>query len=148
MRLPRALLGPALVVLPFVLGYQFRGYDLDAQRRPTFHYEYGEVKVDDFFEDETTKNGQTFFRRTIRFTAPANTAPFFFRAACGTKVANITASLGGAPLRSMRQFLNMGTQATRAAAASALADQKVLVALEEVDIRAPIYDPCVSLRNS
>ena len=71
---------------PQNLGYQFRGYDLDAQRRPTFHYEYGEVKVDDFFEDETTKNGQTFFRRTIRFTAPANTAPFFFRAACGTKV--------------------------------------------------------------
>jgi mono/diheme cytochrome c family protein len=71
---------------PQNLGYQFRGYELDAQRRPTFHYEYGEVKVDDFFEDETTKNGQTFFRRTIRFTAPANTVPFFFRAACGTKV--------------------------------------------------------------
>jgi hypothetical protein len=71
---------------PQNLGYQFRGYDLDAQRRPTFHYEYGEVKVDDFFEDVTTKDGQTFFRRTIRFTAPANTAPFFFRAACGTKV--------------------------------------------------------------
>ncbi len=71
---------------PQNLGYQFRGYDLDAQRRPTFHYEYGDVKVDDFFEDLTTKDGQTFFRRTIRFTAPANTAPFFFRAACGTKV--------------------------------------------------------------
>jgi len=42
--------------------------------------------VDDFFEDVTTKDGQMFFRRTIRFTAPANTAPFFFRAACGTKV--------------------------------------------------------------
>jgi hypothetical protein len=60
---------------------------------------------------------------------------------CGTKVANITASLGGTPLRSMRKFLNMGAQATHAAAASALADEKVLVALEEVDIRAPIYDP-------
>ena len=71
---------------PQNLGYQFRGYDLDALRRPTFHYEYGEVKVDDFFEDVTTKDGQTFFRRTLRFTAPANTAPFFFRAACGTKV--------------------------------------------------------------
>jgi mono/diheme cytochrome c family protein len=71
---------------PQNLGYQFRGYDLDALRRPTFHYEYGEVKVDDFFEDVVTKDGQTFFRRTIRFTAPANTAPFFFRAACGTKV--------------------------------------------------------------
>ena len=71
---------------PQNLGYQFRGYDLDAQRRPTFHYEYGEVKVDDFFEDVTSKDGQTFFRRTLRFTAPAGTAPFFFRAASGTKV--------------------------------------------------------------
>ena len=72
---------------PQNLGYQFRGYDLDAQRRPTFHYEYGDVKVDDFFEDVTPKDGSAFFRRTLRFTAPAGTAPFFFRAACGTKVA-------------------------------------------------------------
>ena len=72
---------------PQNLGYQFRGYDLDAQRRPTFHYEYGDVKVDDFFEDVTPKDGSAFFQRTLRFTAPAGTAPFFFRAACGTKVA-------------------------------------------------------------
>ena len=72
---------------PQTLGYQFRGYDLDALRRPTFHYEYGDVKVDDSFEDLVGPDGRAFFRRTLRFTAPAGTAPFFFRAACGTKVA-------------------------------------------------------------
>jgi hypothetical protein len=71
---------------PQTLGYQFRGYDLDALRRPTFHYEYGDVKVDDAFEDLVGPDGRAFFRRTLRFTAPAGTAPFFFRAACGTKV--------------------------------------------------------------
>ena len=30
-------------------GYQFRGYHLDAlQRRPTFQYQYGDIKVEDF----------------------------------------------------------------------------------------------------
>jgi len=72
---------------PQNLGYQFRGYDLDALRRPTFHYTYGEVRVDDLFEDARDAAGKPFFRRTLRFTAPAGTAPFYFRAACGGKVA-------------------------------------------------------------
>ena len=32
-------------------GYQFRGYHLDALRRPTFNYRYGDITVEDFFED-------------------------------------------------------------------------------------------------
>ena len=71
---------------PQNLGYQFRGYDLDAARRPTFRYEYGEVKVDDRFEDRVDDAGAAYFRRTIRLTAPAGTAPFHFRVAAGTKV--------------------------------------------------------------
>ncbi len=71
---------------PQNLGYQFRGYDLDAARRPTFHYEYGEVKVDDRFEDMVDAAGAAFFRRTLRLTAPAGTTPFTFRVAAGTKV--------------------------------------------------------------
>jgi mono/diheme cytochrome c family protein len=71
---------------PQNLGYQFRGYDLDAARRPTFHYEYGEVKVDDRFEDMVDAAGVAFFRRTLRLTAPAGTTPFTFRVAAGTKV--------------------------------------------------------------
>jgi hypothetical protein len=71
---------------PQNLGYQFRGYDLDAARRPTFRYEYGEVKVDDRFEDRVDDAGAAYFRRTIQLTAPAGTAPFHFRVAAGTKV--------------------------------------------------------------
>ena len=71
---------------PQNLGYQFRGYDLDAARRPTFHYEYGEVKVADRFEDRVDDAGAAYFRRTIQLTAPAGTAPFHFRVAAGTKV--------------------------------------------------------------
>ena len=71
---------------PQNLGYQFRGYDLDAARRPTFRYEYGEVKVDDRFEDRVDDAGAAYFRRTIQLTAPAVTAPFHFRVAAGTKV--------------------------------------------------------------
>ena len=32
-------------------GYQFRGYHLDAMRRPTFLYRYGDIAVEDYFED-------------------------------------------------------------------------------------------------
>lgn len=71
---------------PQNLGYQFRGYDLDALRRPTFHYEYGAVKVDDRFEDLTDAAGKAYFRRTLRFTAPEGTAPFHFRVAAAGKV--------------------------------------------------------------
>ena len=71
---------------PQNLGYQFRGYDLDAARRPTFHYEYGEVKVADRFEDRVDDAGAAYFRRTIQLTAPAGTAPFHVRVAAGTKV--------------------------------------------------------------
>jgi hypothetical protein len=93
---------------PQNLGYQFRGYDLDTLRRPTFHYEYGAVRVDDFFEDVTPKDGSAFFRRTLRFTAPAGTAPFHFRAACGTNVVALGAQSYQADKLTIRV---LGTQA-------------------------------------
>jgi mono/diheme cytochrome c family protein len=74
---------------PQNLGYQFRGYDLDARRRPTFHYDYGAVKVDDRFEDLTDAAGKGYFRRTLRLTAPEATAPFYFRVAAAGKIANL-----------------------------------------------------------
>lgn len=67
-------------------GYQWRGYSLDAERRPTFRYRYGEVTVEDFFED---LNGNTL-RRTLRFEAAAAQAPFHFRAAAGEKAEPIS----------------------------------------------------------
>ena len=67
-------------------GYQFRGYHLDAMRRPKLLYRYGDIMVEDFFEDVRDKDGKAFFRRTMDFEAPAETVPFYFRAAAGKNI--------------------------------------------------------------
>ena len=67
-------------------GYEFRGYHLDAKRRPTFLYCYGDIAVEDYFEDVRDKDGNAYFKRTFRFDAPAEQAPFHFRAAAGKKI--------------------------------------------------------------
>jgi len=67
-------------------GYQFRGYRLDALRRPTFQYRYGDIAVEDFFEDVRDKDGGAYFKRTFQFDAPDTQSPFFFRAATGKKI--------------------------------------------------------------
>lgn len=67
-------------------GYQFRGYHLDALRRPTFRYHYGDIAVEEFFEDVRDKDGRAFFKRTFQFDAPVAPEPFYFRAACGDKI--------------------------------------------------------------
>ena len=68
-------------------GYQFRGYHLDAQRRPTLHYQYGGISVNDFFEDMHNKDGKPYFKRTFTFETTEAQLPFYFRAGCGKKVA-------------------------------------------------------------
>jgi len=67
-------------------GYQFRGYHLDAARRPIFLYHYGEIAVEDFFEDVRDKDGKAYFKRTLCFDTPAAQTPFYFRAAAGKKI--------------------------------------------------------------
>lgn len=67
-------------------GYQFRGYHLDAARRPTLLYHYGEIAVEDFFEDVRGPDGKAYFKRTLRFETAAEPLPFYFRAAAGKKV--------------------------------------------------------------
>ena len=67
-------------------GYQFRGYHLDALRRPTFLYHYGEIEVEDFFEDVRDPDGKAWFKRAFRFKAPGAQSPFYFRAAAGKKI--------------------------------------------------------------
>ena len=67
-------------------GYEFRGYHLDVTRRPTLLYHYGEIAVEDFFEDVHDKDGKSYFKRTLRFDAPAGQPPFYFRAAAGRKI--------------------------------------------------------------
>ena len=73
-------------LFPHDHGYQFRGYTLDAQRRPTFQYRYGDIVVEDFFEDLPGEDGAAKFKRTFRFEAPAAQPMFYFRAAAGKKV--------------------------------------------------------------
>jgi mono/diheme cytochrome c family protein len=67
-------------------GYQFRGYHLDALRRPTFRYQYGDIAVEEFFEDVRDKDGKAFFKRSFQFDSAEAQQPFYFRAACGDKI--------------------------------------------------------------
>ncbi|YCM42676.1 hypothetical protein V2O64_15290 [Verrucomicrobiaceae bacterium 227] len=68
-------------------GYQYRGYRLDQNKRPTFLYHYGEIMVEDFFEDVLDENGKAYFKRTLTFTAPSLQEKFHFRVASGKKIA-------------------------------------------------------------
>ena len=67
-------------------GYQFRGYQIDALHRPTFQYQYGEIAVQEFFEDVRDKDGKAFFKRRFIFDAPQVQPAFYFRAATGKKI--------------------------------------------------------------
>ena len=42
---------------PKRLGYRFAGYDLDADDVPTFHYQYGAVRIEDRITPEATREG-------------------------------------------------------------------------------------------
>ena len=68
-------------------GYQYRGYRLDKEKRPTFLYQYGEIAVEDFFEDVLDENGKAYFKRTMTFTAPSLQEKFYFRVASGKQIA-------------------------------------------------------------
>lgn len=67
-------------------GYQFRGYHLDASRRPSWLYQFGDISVQDYFEDVRDAKDQAYFKRTLRFDAPAGQLPFYFRAATGQTI--------------------------------------------------------------
>lgn len=73
-------------LFPFDHGYQFRGYALDAQKRPTWTYFYGDIKVQEFFEDVLDENGKAFFKRYFVFDVAKPQALFYFRAASGQKI--------------------------------------------------------------
>ena len=67
-------------------GYQFRGYYLDKQQRPTFMYTYGKIKIEEFYEDRLDQDKQAYFRRTFTFDTSADQPVFYFRAASGSKI--------------------------------------------------------------
>jgi hypothetical protein len=70
----------------------------------------------------------------------------------GESVADVSAVLhdmgGSAPISSMRVFLGLGEAACRAAAERALAEPHYHRPLAHVNLRAPIYDPCVPFNES
>ena len=41
----------------------------------------------DYFEDVRDKDGEAFFKRTLKFEVPSQQKPFYFRAAAGSKPA-------------------------------------------------------------
>ena len=67
-------------------GYQFRGYYLDKQKRPTFMYRYGDIKVEEFYEDLLDDQKNVYFHRTFTFDAPAEEKLFYLRAASAGKI--------------------------------------------------------------
>ena len=70
-------------------GYQYRGYFLDKEKRPTFMYEYGEIAVQDFFHDYLDEDGKSYFKRTMSFEAPAKQERFYFRLASGKQISKL-----------------------------------------------------------
>ncbi len=66
-------------------GYRFRGYRLDALRRPTFRYDYGAMRVDDYPVDQWTEGGPVF-TRTVTLAAAEPAQDLYFRAAAGDKI--------------------------------------------------------------
>lgn len=63
-------------------GYQFLGYQLDAQRRPTFHYRFGKVDVLDYPVAKASGIDESFERR-LKLSGEAQAGTLWFRAAVG-----------------------------------------------------------------
>lgn len=76
---------------PKELGYRFRGYRLDADRRPVFQYAYQNVLVEDFPQPVARPDEQyPALRRKLLLTtdtgAPTFDGPLWFRAAAGKSI--------------------------------------------------------------
>ncbi len=78
--------GKTNYLFPQSHGYQYKGYYLNSEKRPTFMYEYGTIRVEDFFEDHLDKNGKAFFTRTVTFSTKDEQEPFFFRLGTGKEI--------------------------------------------------------------
>ncbi len=69
--------------------HQFRGYELDALRRPKFRYTFESVAVEDYFVEfvDATINAIQF-KRSLTFTAPQERKGLRFRIAAGAKISS------------------------------------------------------------
>jgi mono/diheme cytochrome c family protein len=64
------------------LGYQFRGYDLDAQRRPKFHYRWRELAIDDnYLPISGTAPERPSLERKLELAGQQTGERLYFRAA-------------------------------------------------------------------
>ncbi|MCA8952667.1 MAG: hypothetical protein KDE27_24355 [Planctomycetes bacterium] len=92
--------GPAFAALPAAdapwpaatrreRGDAWRGYDLDAARRPTLRYTFGDVAIADTPSEMRVDGGRTTLRRTLRLTGPA--ASLWFRAARDARIERLDA---------------------------------------------------------
>ncbi len=66
-------------------GYQFRGYQLDVQRRPTFRYTFRNVMVEDFSEALATELDAELLR-TVTLRTRAGVRDLWFRVAVGAEI--------------------------------------------------------------
>jgi len=62
-------------------GFAFKGYSLDAQQRPTFRYEFGDVLVEDAFLDVKPGDAKPHFIRTLKFPQRPPPSGLHFRVA-------------------------------------------------------------------
>jgi mono/diheme cytochrome c family protein len=67
------------------LGYQFRGYHLTPDERPTFVYSYGDIRIEDFPNAVAGKEAPSI-RRTLSVTSPKPVDALWFRAAAADKI--------------------------------------------------------------
>jgi mono/diheme cytochrome c family protein len=73
-------------------GYQFRGYQLDERRRPTFLYNFQSVRIEDAAVGRESAAGQPQgLRRTLTFrvTKPETIRDWWFRVGTGETVASL-----------------------------------------------------------
>ncbi len=65
---------------------RFGGYALDAERRPTFRYAFGELEVTDSIREAIRSDGRLGLTRTLTFAGNLPEEPLTFRLAVGTSI--------------------------------------------------------------
>ena len=71
---------------PREAGYRFRGYQLDAKRRPTFRYEGPQFSVTDSPEPQARGEDASYFRRHLTVSAEPSGEGLYFRAGRGGSI--------------------------------------------------------------
>ena len=72
-------------------GYQFRGYRLDEQRRPTFRYSFQGVEVTDELREMAIEGGEVGLKRVVTFQRKSGGKSLVFRVLRAAEVKTIAA---------------------------------------------------------